>query len=463
MVNYNVLKAGGTSVGTPESMEKIIEETLHIHGQAICEDQDSVTILVVSATGKQETNYIRAKNTDLLEEILRGENVKANIEEIRRREQRVLPYFCLPEDFNNENFQLMQRYLSSGDISDEERRPLVATIVGERLKARQFESILNLRREDVAIFVDYDKSGVTTTGGFRNAKKTPHTYDDIRDALSKPEYKGKIVVLGGFMGIYEETNKVTILERGGSDTHAVWIASALGAKRAYIYSNTSLRRADPDIVPEADVIPWVTYGEMAEFIGFGAEILAYSANEAAEEALLELVLRNSHDLSQGETIISSSISDGHGGIKGVAASPSIVLALGNLPNIPGAYNQVTEVLNKYNIGFMNEAGDLRSSSMVLIDTPDNPLEENIGRVSKELADLGLSFKVLYNNTRIGLIGEDIGRQPRGLVALGETLGSQGLPINMISSPIDGIALSIITNQTYVPTVVRGLYNSLFKG
>jgi aspartokinase len=171
MVNYNVLKAGGTSVGTPESMETIIEETLHIHGQALSEDQDSVTILVVSATGKQETGDIRTKNTDLLEEILRGENVNANIEEIMRREQRVLSHFGLSEDFNNENFQLMQRYLSSGDISDEEKHPLVATIVGERLKARQFESVLNLRRKDAAVFVDYDKSGVTTTGDFRNAKK----------------------------------------------------------------------------------------------------------------------------------------------------------------------------------------------------------------------------------------------------------------------------------------------------
>jgi len=463
MVTYNLLKAGGTSVANPRMMDVIINETLRIHDGALRQDASSVTVLDVSATGRQETGDIRAKNTNLLEEILRGENVGANIEEIRAREQRVLPYFGLPGDFNDENFQLMQSHLISESIYDQERYPLVATIVGERLKARQFGSAINLRREGTAVFVDYDKSGVTTTGGFRNAKKTSHTYDDIQDALSKPEYRGKIVVLGGFMGVDEETGKVTTLERGGGDTHAVWIASALGAERAYIYSDTSLKRANPRIIPEAEVIPSVTYGEMAEFIGFGAELLAYNANEAAERSLLELVLRNSYDLSQGETIISSRVSDGHGGIKGIAASPSVVLALGNLPNVPGAYNQVTNVLNKYNIGFMNEAGDLRSSSMVLTGTPDNPLEENIGLALKEIEELGLSVKLLDNHTRIGLIGEGIGRQPRGLVAIGQTLESQDLPMNMISSPIDGIALSIVTNPTNVPTVVRGLYDKVFKG
>ena len=72
MTSYNILKAGGTSVGTPEAMEVISNETLKIHSQALKKCKDSVTVLVVSATGQQETCDIRDKNTNLLEDILKG-------------------------------------------------------------------------------------------------------------------------------------------------------------------------------------------------------------------------------------------------------------------------------------------------------------------------------------------------------------------------------------------------------
>jgi aspartate kinase len=265
------------------------------------------------------------------------------------------------------------------------------------------------------------------------------------------------------MGIYEETNKVTTLERGGSDTHAVWIACALGAKRAYIYSDTPLKEANPGIVPNARVIDRVTYGEMAEIISYGAEILSERANEAAEESLLELVLRSTNKKNPGETVVSSRINGGYSGIKCIGAKPSVVLALSNLPDVPGAYNQVTEILNRYQIGFMNEAGDLKHSSMVVVGSPDNPLEINIGRVLRDISELGLGVSLHYDTTRIGLIGEGIGRQPKGLAAIGETLDTLGLPMNMISSPMNGIALSIITDQTHVSGVVRGLYDKVFKG
>lgn len=458
---YNILKAGGTSVGTPSAIEIIIGEAFRIHDEELKIDGDSVTLLDVSATGKQKDGEIRDKTTDLLEKILRGENVNEYVGEIRRREERTVQHFRLPKNFNERNFQLLGKYLGEKGVSDDERYSKVVTIVGESLKARQIAAVINLLRKGGAVFVDYDKTGFTTTGGFRNAVKTTGTYDNIRRALSRPEYRGKILVVPGFTGIDEATKKITTLERGGSDTHAVGIACALGAKCAYIYSDTSLRRADPNIVSDAEVIERVTYGEMGEFIGFGSQLLAQRANDAAEQALVELYLRNTFNLKD-LTIVGSKISNGRGGVKGIAAAPSLVLALSGLPEGAGALHEVTGILTKYGVGFVNEAGDNRSSSMVVYGSPENPIEINIGYVIKEIDALGYRVALYPGRTRIGLVGEEIGATAKGLVAIGQTLDALQLPLNSTSLPVDGRALSIITDKTHVPNVVRGLYDRLFR-
>jgi len=47
---------------------------------------------------------------------------------------------------------------------------------------------------------------------------------------------GKIVVVTGFQGV-NENGDITTLGRGGSDTTAVAISAALGAKNCYIFSD----------------------------------------------------------------------------------------------------------------------------------------------------------------------------------------------------------------------------------
>lgn len=464
MANYNVLKAGGTSVGTPSAMEIILNETFSIHDSALSQNSDSVTILVVSATGKQLDGHIRIKTTDLLEKILAGEQVEEYKREIFRREEVIAQHFGLGEGFNRENYRLLDHYLLESGVAEEGRYSKSVTIVGERLKARQFAAIFNKMRDNSAIHVDYDKTGFTTSGKLRHASATPDVQDNIMEALSRPEYRGKIVVLGGFMGIDSETGAITTLERGGSDTHAVYVACAVDANCAYIYSDTSLRRTDPRIVPEAEIVTNVSNREMTEFIGLGSEILAERANKAAEEGLLRLVLRDTFHLNGAETVVSSNTNGSYGEIKGIGACPAVVLSLGGLPNVPGAHNQVTSILRTYGVNFINEAGDTENSSMVLMGSRDRPLETNIGGIMREISQLGLRVQLNYNDLRIGLIGEGIGSQVKALIAVGRTLETAGLPVRMVSYPENGVALSLVTNQLDEHSKIRfmrTLYHNLY--
>ena len=71
--------------------------------------------------------------------------------------------------------------------------------------------------------------------------------------------KGNIVIIAGFQGINEKQD-ITTLGRGGSDTTAVCIAAAIGAKKCYIYSDVEgVFTSDPKKVENALKLKNVSY------------------------------------------------------------------------------------------------------------------------------------------------------------------------------------------------------------
>src|SRR6201986_938864 len=67
-------------------------------------------------------------------------------------------------------------------------------------------------------------------------------------------------VIAGFQGIFPQTNRITPLGRGGSDTSAVAVAAAIRADRCDIYTDVDgVYTTDPRIVEKAQKIDRVTY------------------------------------------------------------------------------------------------------------------------------------------------------------------------------------------------------------
>lgn len=88
---------------------------------------------------------------------------------------------------------------------------------------------------------------------------------DIKtDKLRKSLDEGNIIVIAGFQGVTTE-GEITTLGRGGSDTSAVAIASALGAERCDIYTDVEgVYTTDPRVVPNASRLNEISYEEMLE-------------------------------------------------------------------------------------------------------------------------------------------------------------------------------------------------------
>ncbi|MBM3957305.1 MAG: aspartate kinase, partial [Gemmatimonadetes bacterium] len=83
---------------------------------------------------------------------------------------------------------------------------------------------------------------------------------------------GRIVVVAGFQGL-ADTEDVTTLGRGGSDTTAVALAAALGASVCEIYTDVEgIYTADPRLVRNARKLAEIGYEEMLELASLGAKM-----------------------------------------------------------------------------------------------------------------------------------------------------------------------------------------------
>jgi aspartate kinase len=93
---------------------------------------------------------------------------------------------------------------------------------------------------------------------------------------------GEVAVITGFQGIEPETDRVSTLGRGGSDTSAVAVAVALKADVCDIYTDVDgVYTTDPRIVSKARRLPKVSYEEMLEMASSGSKVLQTRSVELA--------------------------------------------------------------------------------------------------------------------------------------------------------------------------------------
>ena len=144
------------------------------------------------------------------------------------------------------------------------------------------------------------QAGVLTTSTHGKARIIDVTPGRIVEALND----GAIAIVAGFQGISQDTNDVTTLGRGGSDTTAVALAAALDADVCEIYTDVDgVYSADPRVVPTARKLETVTYEEMLELAASGAKVLHLRCVEYARRYDLPIHVRSSFSNLEGTWIV----------------------------------------------------------------------------------------------------------------------------------------------------------------
>jgi aspartate kinase len=182
---------------------------------------------------------------------------------------------------------------------------------------------------------------ISFTGGqIRMLTDSVHTKARIKsidaDRIHRQLNEGKIVIVAGFQGIDEHEN-ITTLGRGGSDTTAVALAAALGAKLCEIYTDVDgIYTTDPRLFKKAVKMSQISYDEMLELASLGAGVMHPRAIEFGKKYDVTIHVRSSSDDTEG-TIITHEVPQ----MEGVVVSGATIqrdmakIGLIGIDNIPG--------------------------------------------------------------------------------------------------------------------------------
>ena len=113
---------------------------------------------------------------------------------------------------------------------------------------------------------------------------------------------GDVAVVAGFQGT-SRRGAFTTLGRGGSDTTAVAVAAALGARACDICTDVDgVYTADPRRDPSARLLPSLTYNEMLALVDAGAVVVHREAVALARDAGIVLHVRSASATRPGSVI-----------------------------------------------------------------------------------------------------------------------------------------------------------------
>jgi len=241
-----IQKFGGTSLGETASRELLAGKV-----RKAMEAGDRV-VLVVSAMGRRGDPYATDTLLDLLKEFPGG---------------------------------------ADGLTSD------LMVSCGEVISCCVIATLLNSRGIG-AVPMTAHTAGIGAEGPFGDA--APASIDAAR--VRKVLDEGKVPVVAGFQGV-DASGRLLTLGRGGSDTSAVALGTALGADFVDIYKDVpGVAKADPRLVKGVPFMKFLDYDSMFRLANHGSRVLHDKSALLAKRGGLRMRVRSTFDEGEGTLI-----------------------------------------------------------------------------------------------------------------------------------------------------------------
>ena len=303
-----VLKFGGTSVGSVESMSSV---------KQIVESCHEPVIVVVSALGGITDRLIETARVA----VVGGDGYESHFRAIVERHKTMvqqavepakqLELLALIDPLLGELGNIFRGVSLIKDLSTKTLDTIVS--YGERLS-----SLIVSRVIEGA--VHYDARFFIKT----RRQYGKHIVDfDETNKLVKRYFAElpRVAVVPGFIASDRITGDVTNLGRGGSDYTAAILATALGASQLEIWTDVDgFMTADPRVINTAYVIEHLSFTEAMELCNFGAKVIYPPTIYPVFHKNIPILIKNTFNPSAPGTLISADHSHFEGkAIKGISS------------------------------------------------------------------------------------------------------------------------------------------------
>ena len=446
------MKFGGTSVADADALENV--------ARIVASSVRSVPVVVVSAMSGVTDSLLnstviasQARCDDAIaslnktferhivtaREILSRDAANTYAKYVNRAEDQIA-YFLKLIDSQLAQFQAVQDAVLS---------------FGETLSSLLLASLLN-ERGVPAIQLDARECIITDDNHGAASPLMNETSEATRSRFLSRVETGMVPVMGGFIGSNLK-GQTTTLGRGGSDYTAAIVGAALSAREIQIWTDvTGVLTADPRVVPEAQTVERLSYGEAAELAYFGAKVLHPKTIQPAIEDRIPVRICNSRAPEETGTLVCAQTETTPRTVKAIAHKTGVTTVQITSARMLGAYGflrALFEVFEKHQTVVDVVTTSEVSVSLSLDDASSLPA------IVADLEKLG-TVRVEKGRAIICVVGEGLRGTPGIAARVFSTISD--INVTLISQGASSVNFTFAIEEERVNEAVTRLHEAFFE-
>ena len=460
-----VLKFGGSSVGTPDAITKVIaivkqrEQAMPaiIVVSAMRGVTDQLILLAQSASQGNEAyktiiQNLEQKHLDAVRALLPIQQQSGTLSMVKQLineiESNCEGLFMLREL----TMRMQDRLISYGEI-------LSSKIIAAAFEAEGVDQVWLDSRELIK----------TNSKYFNAVVDRSLTNQTIQAYFASSSNEHALYIAPGFIASDAEGNTTT-LGRGGSDYTGAIYAAALKASVLEIWTDVSgMMTADPRMVQNAKEIPKISYQEAMELSHFGAKIIYPPTIQPVMYENISVRIKNTFEPEHPGTLIENESPKDDNFIRGISSIKDICLLSlegAGMVGIPGFSKRLFDALakNKINVILITQSSsehsicvgvNLQDTHLAKI-TVDAEFEQEINTQVVEPLIIEKDLSI------IALVGEQMRNHPGVSGKMFGVLGRNGINVRAIAQGSSEKNITAVIASQDVRKAINVLHEEFFE-
>lgn len=452
-----VLKFGGTSVGSVESIR---------HIQQIISQQTDDCIVVVSALGGITDQLLKAAHLALEA----GEEYMEIYQAIRCRHMDMVntlitnpttrQMLCLElEGILDELRSILFGVHLVKDLSNKTEAAIVS--YGERMSSRIVTAALPgaVRKNSLHFIRTEHKQDQVLLN-------TELTEQLIHHAFSPMPH---LSVVPGFISRDSQTDEITNLGRGGSDYTASILAATLGAEVLEIWTDVNgFMTADPRLIPNAYTIKSLSYVEASELCHFGAKVVYPPTIYPACAKNIPIRILNTFCPDNAGTIIQTKPEDTTRYVRGLSSICDVALITVSglsMVGVIGVNQRIFSALATAGVSvfLVSQASSENSTTLGIQEKDCDTAVDALTHEFAEEIKVGSMYPMLVQQglAAVSIVGENMHNMPGIAGKLFGTLGRNGISVIAFAQGAKETNISFVIPAQQLSKTMNVLHDSFF--
>jgi aspartate kinase len=452
----NVMKFGGTSMGSPEAITGCAE----LVEREIKKTGEKPVVIVSAHSGKGGSMKVTDRLLEAAAKSLKND-IEVPFKAIADRHYEILEGLKLQRSIAEPLLAELHDLLKGIHMVKEVTPRLYDYVAsfGERLSARCFAALLRARgHKDAEAFDAYDL-GLITDSKFKNARPLPETYERIAEAHKK--HNGKLTVVTGFIA-KDKNGDITTIGRSGSDFSAAIFGAALKAKEIQVWKDVpGVMSCDPSLIKNARPLARLSFEEASELAYYGAEVLHPSTMVPAMMHGIPVRVLHTFDPEAPGTLITTKAEiDSKYPIKCIVYKEDQVLInvrSERMLGMEGFMARMFAIFERHHIVI-----DMISTSEVSVSLTTNVTDaQKLESLKKDLLELASKVEIQRDKCIVAVVGEGM-KHSVGLASRTfKAVASAGVSLQMISQGASEINITFLVNNVEIPKTCEALHKEYF--